>query len=466
MRGKSENRSKDLKMKNRLLSIPGQSTFVLLLIPAFFWPTSLLAQETDAADSVVSTPETVRQEAPPEVMGYGYDQDPGPAGDRWLFFGHINGYYTRSDQKGDNTVSGGGFNGMLAPAYRINNRLMVSLLYDGEYYKKRDYYSDKVGPRLRTEHQRHTGTAMLRYRFGPENRLSIRPLIFHTRTYNKDVTGDGWNDGLYNYRDKGGGLDFDYRRRPLGVAGGVYQCGIQYYQRKYPNFTSLLDLATGLGIEKDERDYRGTLFRAGYISSHEKTLRWAADYYVLHNRLDDKKVVRSDGVLSSKEQRDYLHSLSLRFSFFPAANDILRLGLDLNTSFNRSNQNYYDGMGTINLADDVFLDNYYDYSSYRIRPNLTYTLSRLPLEANLAYSLQRVDYRGRKAQDTDGSYKNSKQYETQQGVTVRLSWFFLKQLTAYLQWDYLDVNSNNDDERIYHYDHTVQNWQAGLSYTF
>lgn len=432
-----------------------------LLLPA--QPAPLLgAENTD--DYTVSIPESEKEPVP--TATYDYDEKQAVTRDRWLFLGNISASYLHSYLDGDNSLSGADISGVFAPGYRINDRLLISVMYDGQYYKKRDYYSDLVGPRLRTEYQRHTVTPMLRYHFGLGNRYSIRPSLFYTRTYNKDVAGGGWSDGLYNYRDKGVGLDFDMRRDAFDAASGIFRCGIQYYQRRYPNFDSLLDLATGLGVEEDERDYHGLLFRSSYGSGKTGDLRWAMAYYVLFKYLDDKKTVESDGVLSSNEQKDTLQSLSLRLSYFPPRLTQLRLGLDLVGSLNTSNQNYYDGMGTISLADDVFLHEYYDYFSYQVRPNISYNFDPLPLSLHLAYAFQKTNYSERLAQNSDGTYKNDEEYENQDVITVRLEYLLFKKLVTFAQWEYLDVTSNNDDESVYHYDHRVQTWQIGVSYTF
>jgi len=415
--------------------------------------------------SAADLPQTEEKEALPETPS-GYEERSALTRDHWLFFGNLSAAYLRSDQSGGSSLSGGDVSGVLAPGYRLTERLLASIMYNGEYYKKRDYYSDQVGPRLRTEHQSHTITPMLRYHFGPGNRYSLRPSLFYTRTYNRDVAGGGWHDGLYNYEDIGGGLDFDMRTDAANTSSGVFRCGLQYYQRKYPNYHSLLDLATGLGIEKDERDYQGLHFRTSYASGKESDLRWALEYYLLYKWLDDKKVVESDGVLSATEEKAFLQSLTLRLSYFLPQQTNLRLGLDLNTSLNNSNQNYYDGMGTVSLEDDVYMNDYYDYWSYQVRPNFSYNFSALPLSLQLAYAWQRTDFTDRLAQDRNGDYKNDQQYEDQHLFTTRLEYLIFKRTIVFAQWEYLDVSSNNQNEHIYHYSHQVKTWYLGVSYTF
>ncbi|MBW2194715.1 MAG: hypothetical protein JRF37_03845 [Deltaproteobacteria bacterium] len=150
----------------------------------------------------------------------------------------------------------------------------------------------------------------------------------------------------------------------------------------------------------------------------------------------------------------------------PEVEGWLRLGVDLNGSLNKSNQNYYDGLGTISLADDVFLDDYYNYNSYRIRPNVSYTFALIPLTPSFSYSYQRLDYTDRKAQSADGTYSDDNQHEVQQVTSLGLRYRLFENCSVYTQWQHTAVKSNNDDESVYKYDHTVDNYYAGMSFRF
>jgi len=327
-------------------------------------------------------------------------------------------------------------------------------------------YSDLVGPRATDSSQTHTITPTLRIDFGENSRYSLVPSFFYTITKNKDVEGGGWNDGLYNYRDKGGGLDFSMGDLDFGGGNGTLKLGTQFYDRTYPNYTSLLDLATGLGIEEDERDYEGLLLRLGYTWSKRTGLSWGVRYYVLNKDLEDKKVVGSDGVLTGETQSDDLHNLDVSFWYTPEAKTRLRMGLDFGYSLYDSNQNYYDGRTTLTLEDDVFLFNFYDYKSYQIRPNISYTFAAIPLTGRMSYAYQKLDYKNRLAQNSDGSYGNDKQDEDQQMVNLSLRYNMFKNTDLYLQWVYLDAESNNDNTSVYEYDHEVNYFYIGFTYRF
>jgi hypothetical protein len=418
---------------------------------------SLWAEETPSKEpkaDVLLNEET-------EPSGYGRVTD------RLMLIAHLSASYTLSDLQGSNTLSGGSISGVIAPTYRLNHNKFLILMYDGQYYKKREFYSDDIGPRQRSEFQRHTITPMLRIDFGKGSRYSMTPSFFYTATYNKDIEPGGWSEGLYNYYDVGAGLDFDMRKLGFGGGEGTLKVGVQFYRRDYPNYVSLLDLATGIGVEEDEKDYHGVITRARYNWTQKLGFSWGAEYSLLYKNLDDKKVVNSNGLLTSTEQRDYLHSLDLKCWYvLDNIDGRFRVGLDLNGSLKDSNQNYFDAMGTLDPSDNVSLPDFYDYRSYRIRPNISYTFALFPLTSSFAYSYQKSDYIDRRARFSNGIYKNDKQWETLEEVEIGLSYDLTKNWALMAQWQHIVGRSNNDDESVYRYDYRINNYSMGISYSF
>jgi len=440
------------------------ATLLALFVLFCLTPEPLRAQESPLPEPAGEQTQP-KETLPPEPRVYPEDAD--KITDRFIFMGSINAAYSESkDRDNDDSVSGGFVSGFLAPGYKLSDATSLLVLYNGSYYKQLNFYSDLVGPRGRDERQSHTITPMLRIAFGENRRYALTPSVFYTTTYNKDVEGGDWDDGLYNYRDRGGGLDFSIREMGFGDGDGTLRLGAQYYEREYPNYTSLLDLAKGLGEEEDERDYNAVLAKIAYHWAKPFGFSWGADYYVLYKRLEDKKVVNFNGVLTSDEQRDYLHGLTLRLSYVPEALSDLRLGLDLSGSLYDSNQNYYDGMGTIGLDDDEYLHDFYDYISYRIRPSISYTFPLFPLTASVSYAYQQLDYTERRAQNRNGDYKSDEQYEIQEEITIGLRYALLENLSVFTRYQYLSVDSNNENETVYKYDHIVDYYYAGVSLSF
>jgi len=442
-------------------------SFLPVLLLLCFMAKPLRAEEPTAKESIAEELETKEAE-PSETRVYtgGWEEFT----ERLLLIADFDVFYTLSDRHGSNTIGGGGINGLLAPTYRLNDKNFIILMYDGQYYKKREMYSDEVGYKERTEFQAHTITPMLRMDFGERSRYSVTPCFFYTTTYNIDNESSSWSDGLYNYRDRGAGLDFDMRE--LFGEDGTLKLGAQYYKRRYSNYASLLsltglDTAAGINTERHEKDYYGVIARAGYNWIRPLGFSWQAEYSLLYKMLDDKKVVGSDGVLTSEEQEDYLHSLDLKFWHVLDVEGGLKLGLDLNGSLNNSNQNYYDGMGTWpNLKDDVPTSDFYDYDSYRITPNVSYAFALFPLTTSLSYAYQKAEYDHRRAKYSNGAHKTDKHWETQEEINLGFRYDLFEDWSLFAQWQWIDMKSNNDDERVYKYDYTVNNYSAGVSYRY
>jgi len=426
-----------------------------------------------AADEEATAKEVMTEELPP-----GQEAEAKPWMDNWLLIADFSAFYTRSDVSGSGDTDGGSISALLAPVYKFNDRTFFILMYDGLYYEKREFYSDELGSKERTEFTSHSITPMVRFDFGKQARYSLTPSLFHTATYNKDVETDDWDDGLYNYRDYGGGLDFDMRQ----VFGpyGTFSFGMQYYEREYPNYTSLLAKAEGIGYldqaipngrntEKDEQDYDGIIATIGYSWIRPFGFSWEIAYSRLNKDFDDNKVVGSDGVLTDTDREDDLHGLDVNFWYTMDVDGGLQLGVDLNTTTYDSNENFWDGFRTDSsgLFDpDNFTPEYHDHDTYRIRPNLSYTFALFPLTPSISYSYEKKEYDERLAENSNGSYKSSRQEDETHVVTVGLRYDFTDNWAGLVQWTYTDQDSNNEDERTYTYDYSMNQYAIGVSYKY
>jgi hypothetical protein len=384
--------------------------------------------------------------------------------ERFLLLADVDLLLTLSDLEGADRLWGGTARGVITPVYRVTDHTYVLMTYDGLYSRKRDFYSDDVGPRERSEFQSHTLTPMVRFDFGPDERYSLSPSVFHTRTYNKDLEAGAWDEGLYNYRDNGGGLDFDIRKAGFGRGEGTFRLGLQYYERRYPNYDSLLDLAIGLDTEKDEKDYKGWIARLGYDWIQEKGFSWQAEYSLLYKRLKDKRVVDENGVLLEDKQRDFWHTLEIN-GWYRFERGFC-LGTVLTGGLYRSDQNFYDGLGSLTLADDVFTPDFYDSTSFRVEPYVSYTLPWFPLTATLSYAYEKVDYDDRTAKFSDGTYKAEEQWETRHETEAELRYRLGQYWSIVGLWRHVKASSNNDDERTYRYDYETDSFSLGVSFSY
>jgi hypothetical protein len=444
----------------RFADLLGKKSLLVTLVLIFF--SFLMAMPSLAAEK--TTQGVLKEELPPGEPSLGQK-----VWDHFLFIANGDAFFTLSRLDNTGTLGGGSADALLAPTYKFNDRTFFILMYDGHYFKKRDFYSDEVGPRERSEFQAHTIQPMFRKDFGPRARYSLTPSVFMTYTFNKDIDAAHWGDGLYNYRDLGGSLQFDMRE--VFVKEGTINLTAQYYKRRYPNYASLLsltglDLSSGLNVEKNEKDYHGVLVKGGYSMVKSLGFSFQTQYALLQKDLDDKKVVGSDGVLTSEGQKDYLHTLDLNLWDTLDVGGGLKLGLDLRGGMNRSNQNYYDGMETIILSDDEFTPHFYDYFLYRISPNISYTFPLFPLTATAAYAYQKTRFTDRKATFKDGSYKSEFEKDTEQAINFRLSYELSTHWSLVGVWEHIMARSNYDDQRVYRYDYTINNYSIGIAFKY
>ncbi len=384
---------------------------------------------------------------------------------RFILIGNLQAYGSYSALEGHD-MWGGSFYGIVAPAYKLTDRSIFILMYDGQYDRREDLYSDDYGYRKRTEFQRHAITPMLRVDFGENARYSITPSFNYTRTWNKDEGDDDkWNSGLYNYQDAGGGLDFDMR--DLYGPYGTLKVGVQYYKRRYPNYDSLLDLATGNDVEKDEKDYHGIITRMEYSWIKDAGFSWMSEYSLLFKHLIDKKVVQSNGILDpSEKQEDYVHEFNVRLWYsFEEMKGGLRLGLDLNGRIYDSNQNYVEFDSPTPGNFEVNTD-FFDYRSYRISPNIEYTFELIPLTAHFACSYEKVKYTDRWAKNSDGTFSYDHQWESTYQTILGFKFDLSEKLSLLSQWEHLEARSNNDDESVYVYDYRSNRFLVGAKYEF
>ena len=383
---------------------------------------------------------------------------------RFILIGDLQAYGSYSALQ-DDDLWGGSFYGLVAPGYKVGERSMLLLMYDGQYDRRMELYSDDYGFRKRTEFQRHAITPMLRMDFGENSRYSITPSVFYTSTWNKDEGQESsWDKGLYNYRDAGVGLDFDARQ--ILSEDGFIKVSVQYYKRRYPNYDSLLHQIDASEYD-DEKDYHAPLVKLGYYWVRDSGFSWVSEYSILYKRLDDKKIIESTGFLSpSTKQRDYVHELFLKgwYSFEDIGGG-LKVGFDIGGRLTDSNENYvfYDGVMAVDVNRDFF-----DYRSYRIGPNLSYIFELMPLTVRCSYSYEKLDYTDRWARNNDGwgSPKYDDQWETTHDVVIGLQYELTEKLDLLAQWEYTKGGSNNDFETAYTYDYRVNHFILGGKYEF
>lgn len=376
------------------------------------------------------------------------------------------GSYSDIDEGSD--LWGFNISGSFAPAVRLNDRNHLIPLYHGAFKRMRQFVAQEEGGRLYNTWQIHNGSLALRTQLS--NKWSTRLTTLGTWNFVKETRDESFSEGLYDYRDFGG--SFDARHTdiyPVEKRQRVLSGGLQYFRRDYPNFQSLLSLATVTAPEEDEKDFDAVRLSAGFEDKSAEGLRWELKSSLLLKYFVDKRLIGEDGVLDvDRKRRDYVVEVNLN-----AAEPFLagrwEVGLDNAIIYNNSNLDFYDSRDTVGLGDDVFTQDYYTYFSAVIYPHITFYhhLTRdKKLALKLGYSFLVRDYKDRKAQDSDGAYTNEDQQDTEHSLHIFGTFPITKSIDWITNFDYTLAGSNQNYEKYYRYEYDVYQIQTGISMGF
>jgi len=366
---------------------------------------------------------------------------------------------------GGDGITGVDANLKLSPAIMLGPKDFLIPLYNGSYSRTKRAVKEVEGTQLYESFQSHNANLAWRHRFSDE--LTGKINAFGTWSYSVETKDEDWGDGLYDYEDIGVDLDLRRVERPTNLEVKKYTAAFEFYKREYPNYKSLITLASVTAAEEDEKDYRGYRVSGGYEFARFNDWALGLNYSFLFKDFADKKVIDADGVLTSDERDDFVHDIGLDYSYNISDNWIL--GINNNYRINESNQNFYDSRGTVPLGDDVYTGDYYDFYSIGLKPGITYLREIGPerrLVVNLAYAFTYKKYGDRNTQDSAGNYEDDSQADKISDVVINVRYPLNKNWALRFLAEYMNVESNMDYEQYYVYDYELYNVGAGFSYSF
>jgi hypothetical protein len=328
---------------------------------------------------------------------------------------------TYSSVSGANDIGGADIRGSIAPVFRLDEKNYIIPLYYGSYRRERQVTIEEEGGRVYEELMDHNVTLEYKHAVNEKTVFKVDGLArFH---FVKEQDYD-WSEGLYDYEDLGVGSSVEYfftnepaKKNSVGIGG-------EFYRREYPNYRSLIALASVTSPETDEKDYFGyrLILRHKYL---DRQLQAAFLYSPLYKDFNDKKVIGSDGVLQGNEREDWFHYAKLNVSYLMKGTPFV-LGLGLKGIMVDSNQNYYDSRSTVSLADDVFTSNYYSFKSLNVNPYVRYIHKlkdkKKPATVTVGYDYLIRAYDDRKVQQEDSSYSEDDQQDQAHTVNVQATY--------------------------------------------
>ena len=409
---------------------------------------------------------------------------------------NVEGTFLRSKyQEPDaDAFEGGRLSGVFAPALRINEDSTLIFLYNGGYNRELQVFTEDEGPRQRNEEQRHEITALLATDyinpFGSEfiNRVTVSPSFFQTYVFTRQTGNEDWGNGnplggiqkfkgLYDYWDLGVGLDVRIVHERGEGRNDVLSVVFQHYRRHYRNFISLARLQDRASTEpKYEKDYFGLLAQASYEHQYQKDLSYKFSYTYLNKKFTEDLADNDpleDTTTIGERRKDQTHTLNSRIAY-PLPWDLVG-SLDGTLVYNVSDSGFNDTLSPLS-AVGVFTDDYYDYWSGSLAPELSHTRKvnlwwmgakrNMDLTLSAAYSIERRSYRGRPAKDKDGSLKNSNEVDYTHTISPQAVLKFHDNWALLLQARRVIARSNVRDERTFRYSYDINTFSLGLFYRF
>ena len=286
-------------------------------------------------------------------------------------------------------------------------------------------------------------------------------LSFDTKyNFNMETKDEPFGKGLYDLYDIGvsGSVayNFFFNDKPLPVTFGA-----KYYQRKYPNYTSLgstnstVSSLTG-GKEEKPKDFNALAFTVDYKTVVSGIFAELTYNLVCKNYLD-AYARTSQGAISDTIRLDTAHYVTLAAQM-PVSQGTL-MGMDIDYSLYASNGSIYD---STNL---VFTDEYYAFGSLAFKPYYSFNLMG-DLNAALFYQILFRNYKSRKARDSAGAYGADNQSDLENTVGISLKYPIDKNFNLVAGVSYMAADSNMKYQDLVKYNFKIFGASAGVSMSF
>jgi hypothetical protein len=355
---------------------------------------------------------------------------------------------------------------MASPNWKLNDKLFWINVYDGSYNRQSQVVTQDEGGQQVQSTQHHSISSALR--FNVNESWSLRPLFFADWVFVNETEDEDFGDGLYDYRDIGGGIESAWTLQKTKTRLDELRAGFRFFDREYPNFQSLSFLFDPNGSpEVNEKDFAGYKWNLSFDSQTRENCAWGVEAIFLYKDYDDKRTIDENGIRLDDTRQDYLQYLNAYFS--RPLNSQWRWRVDGQFIFNTSNLDYYDTHNTISLVDDNFIKNYYDYFAFLVRPSLTYThavAKDKDMSLSFGYTFYALHYPGRKAQDAGGIYGGEDQQDFAHTFSARFSYPITKEFSWVASASYTVAESNQDFEEFYLYSYNLWSALTGISFRY
>lgn len=354
----------------------------------------------------------------------------------------------------------GNLNAVVTPAVKFGPVYSLVPTWQGEYRGTRDVQELAGGGTLFQDSTRQALTFKNVWTAGAWKYKLTAGAAFEWLRETKDET---WGDGLFDNRKLSGGVEL---QRDFSKAAGS-RLSYDHYMLSFPNYQSLeSDSDQSLSRElagENVLDSKSHLLTFSLWSPFPGGMRAELGAYYNLRSFDDQPVldVRGQPTVDGREDKTLSVSGGLGSPAWALGESVRMLaGVDLSYGMNDSNQNHY------NVDQTKAIANYYDYTQYIVRPQLTAALGGKPwiLSAGLGYSKR--EYSDRLIQDPAGAYLAAKTQITETSLSLGVSYPYSKNFkvraTGSLAWS----DSNQQYEKTFRYNYKIANYMVGFSYEY
>lgn len=380
---------------------------------------------------------------------------------------NLDAYGTYSNSDSGDDVWGASISGSASPVMKFNDKLYVVPLYEGLYGRQKFFVHVEEGGREYNEVQHHDLSATVKWL--ATHKITLSPFLFGGLDLNVETNDEEWGDGLYDYGEFGSGCDFDYLLYETSIDRATLSLGGKWYAREYPNYKTLISLASTTAPEKNEKDFDAVELSTGYNYLNRENFSAKLKYILLMKFFTDKKVIDPDGILESEKRREYRNSVRIESSYSPTPGTGFQYSLASEFAYNTGNQNFYDSRGTVVLTDDVFTPNYFDYISFEINPTVSYIFKsgdKTIAALSGSYDLLVRQYTDRKTQLAGGIYTQDEERDYVHTFETKLQIPFDEHISWITSYEFSLNKSNMDYETYYEYAYTMHRVLAGISLSY
>lgn len=357
-------------------------------------------------------------------------------------------------------------NWLFSPTLELDDKNYWINLYNGFYNHSAQVVAQEEGGRSAQTTMGHSLTTSLKHEIS--DTWSIRPLLFADWVFVSETEDESLGDGLYDHRDLGAGIEstwllFQSKERVEDV-----RLGFRYLDREYENYQSLLSQFNPNGsVETNEKDLSGYKLNLSRELRSQDGWSWGLEGIFFYKDYTDKKTINSNGIRTGEGREDTIEYLNAHVSH--AINADWAFRLDGQVAFNQSNLDFYDTHNTATFADDNFIKDYYDYTSFLVKPTFVYTRN-LGEQGNFIftvdYTFNAILYSGRKAQNTGGVYSSEDEEDYTHTVSAKTSYPVTKNVSWVVYGSYTVGDSNQEFETFYLYNYDLWTAVTGVSVKF